>query len=168
MIKKFIGALVLIPMLVAGCAKDTAVPGLSPQASIGTTTNSAVPPLEDKNSTIDCSGWEADAKTILREQGSITINKQAFQVATFACGSTDSELSTEFVESFVFAKSVWASNGLVSGTDQPFITTGPCESLQTQIECPVKVLSATVETDPAGTLVIFEQDGGLAWRVDLN
>ena len=144
------------------------MPSLSPQASMGATTNQAVPPLEDKNSTIDCSGWEADAKTILREQGSITINKQKFQVATFACGASDSELSTEFVESFVFAKGVWASNGLVSGTDQPFITTGSCQSTETQIKCPVKVLSANAETDPAGTLVIFEQDGGLAWRVDLN
>lgn len=141
--------------------------GLSTNATMGPTTNKVIPPLTAENSTIDCSGWSDDAKTYLRQQGLITINEAIYGVATFACGVPDSEFGSEFVESFLFTEGIWAANGLVAGPDLPISTSGECNS-GAEIICPAVVLSPDPEIFTEGNLVIFEQDGGLAWRFDAD
>jgi hypothetical protein len=56
---------------------------------------------------------------------------------------------------------VWASNGLVSGPDVPFNTSGPCESDNKIVKCPAFVLSE--EGEASGHIEITGQDNGLVW-----
>lgn len=133
--------------------------------TIATNTNPAIPPIEAKNSTIDCSGWSDGALTFIRGQGQIVINDVLYGVATFACGLPNSELGTEFVESFVYAQNVWAANGLVAGPDLPFMTSAPCVSGK-EIVCPAFSLDLEKGEEVSGNVVVFEKDGGLAWRFD--
>ena len=133
--------------------------------TIATNTNPAIPPIEAKNSTIDCSGWSDGALTFIRGQGQIVINDVLYGVATFACGLPNSELGTEFVESFVYAQNVWAANGLVAGPNLPFMTSAPCVSGK-EIVCPAFSLDLEKGEEVSGNVVVFEKDGGLAWRFD--
>lgn len=153
-------------MLLTACGNQSQPTlGLSTDATMGPTTNKAIPPLTAENSTIDCSGWSDGAKTYLRQQGLITINEAIYGVGTFACGVPDSEFGSEFVESFLFTEGIWAANGLVAGPDLPISTSGECNS-GAEIICPAVVLSPDPEIFTEGNLVIFEQDGGLSWRFD--
>ena len=154
-------------LLVAGCSQATSSNGLATGTVITSNTNQAIPTLTAENSTVDCSGWASGAKTFIRQQGHITINKTIYGVATFACGQPDSEFGNEFVESFVHSKGIWAANGLVSGTNQKFVTTSACIS-GTEIICPAANTENGPEKLTYGKLIIFEKDGGLAWRYEEN
>jgi len=83
-------------------------------------------------------------------------------MATVACGEPASEVSAEVVESFVADNGVWASNGLVSGPDVPFNTSGPCESDNKVVKCPAFVVSE--EGEAVGYIEITGQDNGLVWN----
>lgn len=160
-------ALLVSSLLLSGCVRaEQARPGLAPEATLGTTTNKAIPPLEAINSTIDCTGWADGAQTYIRQQGRITIRDTTYDVATFACGIPNSELGTEFIESFIYTQNVWASNGLVSGPELQFMTTGECNS-DIEIVCPGVVFEST-GGEVTGNVIVFEQDGGLAWRFDAS
>ena len=71
-------------------------------------------------------------------------------------------LGVEVVESFVADNGVWASNGLVSGPDVPFNTSGPCESDNRVVRCPAFVLAE--EGEAVGYIEITGQDNGLVWN----
>ena len=135
------------------------------KTTIATNTNPAIPPLEASNSTIDCTGWAEGSQTYIRNQGQIVIRDVLYGVGTFACGVPNSELGTEFIESFVFTQGVWASNGLVSGPELQFMTISECTS-EKEIMCPAVVLEQGTGTETKGVVVVFEKDGGLAWRFD--
>jgi hypothetical protein len=89
------------------------------------------------------------------------VNDVQYRVATVACGEMNSELSAEVVESFVADNGVWASNGLVSGSDVPFNTSGPCESDNKVVKCPAYVIGE--EGEAVGYIEITGQDNGLVW-----
>jgi hypothetical protein len=89
------------------------------------------------------------------------VNGVQYRVATVACGEENSELSVEVVESFVADNGIWASNGLVSGSDVPFNTSGPCESDNTVVKCPAYVVAE--EGEAIGYIEITGQDNGLVW-----
>jgi hypothetical protein len=91
----------------------------------------------------------------------LVVNDVQYRVATVACGALASEVSAEVVESFVADNGVWASNGLVSGSDVPFNTSGPCESDNTTVKCPAFVISE--EGEAVGHIEITGQDNGIVW-----
>jgi len=97
----------------------------------------------------------------VREQSDLVVNGVKYRVATIDCGLANSEVSAEVVESFVADNGIWASNGLVSGPDAPFNTSGPCESDQTTVKCPAFVVSE--EGEAVGHIEIASQDNGLVW-----
>ncbi len=155
----------VVTFSLTACAESDPNSATLDRPTIATNTNPAIPPLEAKNSTIDCSGWSDGALTFIRSQGQIVINNVLYGVATFACGLPNSELGTEFVESFVYAENVWAANGLVAGPDLPFMTSAPCVSGK-EIVCPAFSLDLEKGEEVSGNVVVFEKDGGLAWRFD--
>lgn len=154
-------------LFISGCGSTTKSEAPSGQTTIATTTDPAIPPLEATNSTIDCTGWAEGSQTYIRNQGQIVIRDVLYGVGSFACGVPNSELGTEFIESFVFAQGVWASNGLVSGPELQFMTIGECSS-STEITCPAVVLDQGSGSETEGAVVVFEKDGGLAWRFDAS
>ena len=155
----------VVTFSLTACAESDPNSATLDRPTIATNTNPAIPPLEAKNSTIDCSGWSDGALTFIRGQGQIVINDVLYGVATFACGLPNSELGTEFVESFVYAQNVWAANGLVARPDLPFMTSAPCVSGK-EIVCPAFSLDLEKGEEVSGNVVVFEKDGGLAWRFD--
>ena len=156
-----------LSLLVSGCSQATSTNGLATGTVITSNTNPAIQVLTSENSTVDCSGWASGAKTFIRQQGHITINKTIYGVATFACGQPDSEFGNEFVESFVYDKGIWAANGLVSGTNEKFVTTSACVS-GAEIICPAANTENGPEKLTYGKLIIYQKDGGLAWRYEAN
>jgi hypothetical protein len=155
----------VVTFSLTACAESDPNSATLDRPTSATNTNPAIPPLEAKNSTIDCSGWSDGALTFIRGQGQIVINDVLYGVATFACGLPNSELGTEFVESFVYAENVWAANGLVAGPDLPFMTSAPCVSGK-EIVCPAFSLDLEKGEEVSGNVIVFEKDGGLAWRFD--
>ena len=155
----------IVALSLTACTESDPNSASLDRPTIATNTNPAIPPIEAKNSTIDCSGWSDGALTFIRGQGQIVINDVLYGVATFACGLPNSELGTEFVESFVYAQNVWAANGLVAGPDLPFMTSAPCVSGK-EIVCPAFSLDLEKGEEVSGNVVVFEKDGGLAWRFD--
>lgn len=118
-------------------------------------------PVTAENVTLECASYSEDAKPFVREQSDLVVNDVQYRVATVACGVENSEVSAEVVESFVADNGVWASNGLVSGSDVPFNTMGPCESDNLVVTCPAFVLSE--EGEAIGYIEITGQDNGLVW-----
>jgi hypothetical protein len=155
----------IVALSLTACTESDPNSASLDRPTIATNTDPAIPPIEAKNSTIDCSGWSDGALTFIRGQGQIVINDVLYGVATFACGLPNSELGTEFVESFVYAQNVWAANGLVAGPDLPFMTSAPCVSGK-EIVCPAFSLDLEKGEEVSGNVVVFEKDGGLAWRFD--
>lgn len=154
-------------LVLSGCAELTDTNGLSSGTSLNSNTNPAIPALTEANSTINCSGWADGGLTYIRQQSLLVINQFTYGVATFACGTPNSEYSGEFIESFIFDNGVWAANGLVAGPEIRFYTTGPCISGDV-IRCPAVEVSDKLTNEKPGEVIIFEQDGGLAWRFDLK
>jgi hypothetical protein len=120
-----------------------------------------MPPIPTSSVTLECSSYSADALPFVRQQADLMVNDVQYRVATVACGEMNSELSAEVVESFVADNGVWASNGLVSGSDVPFNTSGPCESDNKVVKCPAYVIGE--EGEAIGYIEITGQDNGLVW-----
>ena len=98
----------------------------------------------------------------MRQESDLVVGDVKYRVATVACGALASEVSAEVVESFVADNGMWASNGLVSGPDVPFNTSGPCESDGKVVKCPAFVISEGGEA--VGHIEISGQDNGLVWN----
>jgi hypothetical protein len=92
-----------------------------------------------------------------------------YRVATVGCGEINSELSAEVVESFVEEGGIWVSQGLVSGPDVPFNTSGPCESENVVVRCPAYFVTEDGKStkknyiEVSGYIEITAQDNGLVW-----
>ena len=160
--KELLTGLVLVTLLVTGCSDKTNSAGLLGDTSLSSTTNQVVPPLTAANSTVDCSGWTQDAQTYLRNHGVLKVGETVIGVGFFSCGAPNSELSTEFVESFIFANGAWAGNGAVPGPRLQFMTMQPCTSAE-EITCPaLKIEDVDVEIE--GSIIVTQKEGNLSWR----
>jgi hypothetical protein len=151
--------------LISGCSSQSPAANVdaisaSPSAAVSIAYED-MPPVAEANVTMDCSTYAEGAKAFVRQESDVVVNDVQYRVATVACGLLGSEVSAEVVESFVADNGVWASNGLVSGPDVPFNTSGPCESDNTVVKCPAFVLSE--EGEAAGHIEITGQDNGLVW-----
>jgi hypothetical protein len=172
-----------LPVLISGLVISLALVGCSEQTPAASTTGYSMapesvapslppedlPPVTEANVTLECSSYSPDANPFVRQQADVTVNGVQYRVATVGCGEENSELSAEVVESFVAEDGIWASNGLVSGTDVPFNTSGPCQSDNTFVQCPAYFISLEDEsTDEnyvqiSGYVEITGQDNGLVW-----
>ena len=155
----------VVSLALAGCSSQSPAasstdvkPGITTVPSIA---YEDMPPVTEENVTLDCSTFAEGAKPFVRQESDLVVNDVQYRVATVACGMLASEVSAEVVESFVADNGVWASNGLVSGADVPFNTTGPCETDNTVVKCPAFVLSE--EGDAVGHIEVTGQDNGLVW-----
>ena len=120
-----------------------------------------MPPVNDTNVTLECASYSESAVPVVRQQADLLVNGVQYRVASVACGEYASEFGAEVVESFVADNGVWASNGLVSGPDVPFNTSGPCESDNKVVKCPAFVVAE--EGEAVGYIEITGQDNGLVW-----
>ena len=155
----------VVSLALAGCSSQSPAasstdvnPGLTTAPSIA---YEDMPAVTEENVTLDCSTFAEGAKPFVRQESDLVVNDVQYRVATVACGMLASEVSAEVIESFVADNGVWASNGLVSGADVPFNTTGTCETDNTTVKCPAFVLSE--EGDAVGHIEITGQDNGLVW-----
>jgi hypothetical protein len=172
-----------LPMLISSLVFTLALTGCTEQTPAASSTSLApvpasvapsiayeeMPPIPDSSVTLDCSSYSPDAKAFIRQQADLMVNDVQYRVATVGCGEMNSELSAEVVESFVAEDGIWASNGLVSGTDMPFNTSGPCESDNIVVRCPAYFVTEDVEAteesyvEVSGYIEITGQDNGLVW-----
>ncbi len=168
MSKRYLTFALLASFLLVGCsAKPNDFFGPLPSSTKSLESSGPIPPLTSENSIIDCSGWAQGAKTYLRQQGRLQMGEITYGIGSFACGLPEAEFGTEFIESFVLIDQGWAANGLVSGPDLPFSTTGPCTTAN-EIVCPATTFDLSKESQTNGTLVIFIQDQEVVWRFDEN
>jgi len=156
---------VISAVLLSGCTRQS--PAANVDSLTGDPSASAsvayedMPPITESNVTLECATYSEGAKPFVREQSDLVVNDVKYRVATIACGLANSEVSAEVVESFVADNGIWASNGLVSGPDAPFNTSGPCESDNKTVKCPAFVVSE--EGEAVGHIEITSQDNGLVW-----
>ena len=164
----------IVSLALVSCSEQTPVAStsdesVSPSASAPSIAYEDMPPITETNVTVDCKSYSPDALAFIRQQTDVTVNGVQYRVATIGCGEMNSELGSEFVESFVAENGVWASNGLVSGPDVPFNTSGPCESDNSVARCPAYYVSEGGESpdysyvEYSGYVEITGQDNGLVW-----
>lgn len=153
-----VSALVTSSFLVA-CSSTEPV---SSSTSAPAQASDEMPELDVSASTLDCSLGEPDAISFLRQTADLIAGDVQYRVATFGCGLPASELGPEVVEAFVLENGAWASVGLVSGSDEPFNTSGACASDNITITCPAYYAYAYGEV-AEGRIEITQQDSGLVW-----
>jgi hypothetical protein len=151
-----VSALVTSSFLVA-CTSTT--PDSSSSAAPA---SDVMPELDVSASTLDCSTGNPDAITFLRQTADVIAGDVQYRVATLACGEPASEFGPEVVEAFVLENGAWASVGLVSGSDEPFNTSGACASDNTTITCPAFFVSEE-GLESSGRIEITQQGDGLVW-----
>jgi hypothetical protein len=164
-----------LPLIKVGVISAVLISGCSQQSPAASTTDYTIaptplassiayedmPPIPASSVTLQCSSYSPDAQAYVRQEADLMVNDVQYRIATVACGEPNSELSAEVVESYVADSGVWASNGLVSGSDVPFNTSGPCESDNTVVTCPAYVMGE--EGEAIGYIEITGQDNGLVW-----
>ena len=162
-----------IALALAGCSEQTPVASTSEE--VASTSEEALAPasvapsiayedmpqVDESSVTLECATYSEGAVPFVRQEADLVVNNVQYRVATIACGALASEVSAEFVESFVADNGIWASNGLVSGPYVPFNTSGPCESDNTVVTCPAFVVAE--EGEAVGYIEITGQDNGLVW-----
>jgi hypothetical protein len=151
-----VSALVTSSFLVA-CTSTT--PDSSSSAAPA---SDVIPELDVSASTLDCSTGNPDAITFLRQTADVIAGDVQYRVATLACGEPASEFGPEVVEAFVLENGAWASVGLVSGSDEPFNTSGACASDNTTLTCPAFFVSEE-GLESSGRIEITQQGDGLVW-----
>ena len=157
---------IAVALMVAGCSKKTQVASIhsdspTPAVSVTSVAWADMPHVTANDVTVDCSTYTQGAKSIIRQETDVKVGDVMYRIAIVGCGVSDSEVSAEFVESFVADGGNWASNGLVSGPDVPFNTSGECTTDNKVATCPAFVSSG--EGSASGHIDITAQDGGLVW-----
>ncbi|MCX6416887.1 MAG: hypothetical protein NT097_03740 [Actinobacteria bacterium] len=156
----------VVSLALVGCSDQTE-PASSSEKSMAPATVAPsiayedMPEVDEASVTLECATFSEGAVPFVRQEADLMVNDVQYRVATVACGAIASEVSAEVVESFVADNGVWASNGLVSGPDVPFNTSGPCESDNKVVKCPAFVVSE--EGEAVGYIEITGQDNGLVW-----
>lgn len=156
----------VVSLALVGCSEQQAAVSSSEKSMAPTTVAPTVayedmPPVDEASVTLECATFSEGAVPFVRQEADLMVNDVQYRVATVACGAIASEVSAEVVESFVADNGVWASNGLVSGPDVPFNTSGPCESDNKVVKCPAFVVAE--EGEAVGYIEITGQDNGLVW-----
>ena len=165
-----------LPVMISSLVISLALVGCSEKAPAASTTDYTIAPtplgssiayedmpaVAEANVTLDCTTFSEGAKPFVRQESDLVVGDVKYRVATVACGALASEVSAEVVESFVADNGVWASDGLVSGPDVPFNTSGPCETDGKVVKCPAFVFSE--EGEAVGHIEISGQDNGLVWN----
>jgi len=165
-----------LPVMISSLVISLALVGCSEKVPAASTTDYTIAPtplassvayedmpaVAEANVTLDCTTFSEGAKPFVRQESDLVVGDVKYRVATVACGALASEVSAEVVESFVADNGVWASNGLVSGPDVPFNTSGPCETDGKVVKCPAFVFSE--EGEAVGHIEISGQDNGLVWN----
>lgn len=164
-----------LPVVISGLVVALALTGCSDQKPAASTSDKIMAPsvapsiayedmpaVTESDVTVDCATFSEGAKPFVRQESDLVVNDVKYRVVTVACGALASEVSAEVVESFVADSGKWASNGLVSGPDVPFNTSGACETDGKIVKCPAFVLSE--EGGAAGHIEISGQDNGLVWN----
>jgi hypothetical protein len=156
----------MVSVTLVGCSEELPAATQSSQAPAPASVAPSIayediPPVTEADVLMECASYSESAIPVVRQQADLVANGVQYRIATVACGEYASEVSAEVVESFVADNGVWASNGLVSGSDVPFNTTGPCESDNTTIKCPAYVLGE--EGEAIGFIEVTGQDNGLVW-----
>ena len=167
-----------LPVVISGLFVSLALVGCSEQVPTATVSDEPMapasasptpsvayedmPPVDESSVTLECASYSESAVPVVRQQADLEVNGIQYRVAAVACGEYASEFGVEVVESFVADNGVWASNGLVSGPDVPFNTSGPCESDNRVVRCPAFVLAE--EGEAVGYIEITGQDNGLVWN----
>lgn len=119
--------------------------------------------VTDDDSGVDCTELGLDGYPLITQQAALKIDDQEFQIATVACTSDSGEPSAEVVESFISDSGVWASNGIASGPDVAFRTTGECTSDGSQVQCPANV-SGEDGSEISGMVVVTGENGQPVWN----
>lgn len=158
---------VLVTTTLVGCSEELPAATQSSQAPAPASVAPSIayedmPPVVEADVLMECASYSESAVPVVRQQSDLVANGVQYRIATVACGEYESEVSAEVVESFIAENGVWASNGLVSGSDVPFNTTGPCESDGVTIKCPAYVLGE--EGEAIGFIEVTGQDNGLVWN----
>ena len=156
----------VVSLALVGCSEQQAAvssseESMSPSAVAPSIAYEDMPDVDEASVTLECATFSEGAVPFVRQEADLMVNDVQYRVATVACGALASEVSAEVVESFVADNGVWASNGLVSGPDVPFNTSGPCESDNTVVKCPAFVVAE--EGEAVGYIEITGQDNGLVW-----
>ena len=157
----------MVSLALAGCSEQQTPAASTTDYSIAPTPIGSslafedMPPVSQDEVTVECTSYSEGAKAFVRQEADLMVNGVQYRVATVGCGEDNSELSAEVVESFVADNGIWASNGLVSGSDVPFNTSGPCESDNIVVKCPAYVVAE--EGESVGYIEITGQDNGLVW-----
>ena len=164
-----------LPVVISGLVVSLALVGCSNQTEAASSSDKSMAPsaapsiayedmpdVAEADVTVECATFSEGAVPFVRQESDLIVNDVQYRVATVACGALASEVSAEVVESFVADNGVWASNGLVSGPDVPFNTSGPCESDNTVVKCPAFVVAE--EGEAVGYIEITGQDNGLVWN----
>ena len=164
-----------LPVVISGLVVSLALVGCSDQTESASSSETSMAPstapsvayedmpdVAEVDVTVECATFSEGAVPFVRQEADLMVNDVQYRVATVACGALASEVSAEVVESFVADNGVWASNGLVSGPDVPFNTSGPCESDNTVVRCPAFVVAE--EGEAVGYIEITGQDNGLVWN----
>jgi hypothetical protein len=155
--------------LVSGLVLLLPLTGCSEQTRPTSSTNKDMTLVPESSMTLECTTFSPDAQAFVRQQAHITVNGMQYRVATVGCGEINSELSAEVVESFVEEGGIWVSQGLVSGPDVPFNTSGPCESENVVVRCPAYFVTEDGKStkknyiEVSGYIEITAQDNGLVW-----
>jgi len=157
----------VVSLALVGCSDQKPAASVSDKSMAPTSVAPSIayedmPAVAEANVTLDCTTFSEGAKPFVRQESDLVVGDVKYRVATVACGALASEVSAEVVESFVADNGVWASNGLVSGPDVPFNTSGPCETDGKIVKCPAFVLSE--EGEAVGHIEITGQDNGLVWN----
>ena len=160
--RTLISLLAVITLTGCGSASQTAAVSTSaiPSTSAATVDTSKV---SDDDSGVDCTELGYDGYPVITQQAALKIDDQNYQVATVACTTDSGESSAEVVESFILDSGVWASNGIASGPDVAFRTTGECTSDGSQVQCPANV-SGEDGSDVSGMVVITGDSGQPVWN----
>lgn len=164
----------VVTLTLGGCSEQTPVASTIDEAlvRISAAPNLAhedMPPVPESSVTLDCANYSPDAQAFIRQQSDLTVNGVWYRVATVGCGEINSELSPEVVEFFVAEDGIWASQGLVSGPDVPFNTSGTCESDNIAVRCPAYFVTEERKStevrhiEVSGYIEITSEDKGLAW-----
>ncbi len=164
-----------LPVVISGLVVSLALVGCSDQTESASSSATSMAPsaapsiayedmpdVAEADVTVECATFSEGAVPFVRQEADLIVNDVQYRVATVACGALASEVSAEVVESFVADNGVWASNGLVSGPDVPFNTSGPCESDNAVVRCPAFVVAE--EGEAVGYIEITGQDNGLVWN----
>lgn len=153
-----VSALVTSSFLVA-CSSTEPV---SSSTSAPAQASDEIPELDVSASALDCSAGNSGAIASIRQTADVIAGDVQYRVATLACGLPASEFGPEVVEAFVLENGAWASVGLVSGSDEPFNTSGACTSDNTTITCPAFFVSEE-GIESSGRIEITQQGSGLVW-----